>query len=260
MIFPDGGTGASIREDHALNPSGCGRAGEPRAAVTRSPGGTPPLSPFLAIGARAMDVQVKSPFQLPPLPYDQGALAPVISAETMGFHYGKHHKAYVDKLNELVEGSEFQKMTLEDIVKATYKASDPKKSVVFNNAGQIWNHTFFWASLTPNATQLQGNLAKAIERDLGGLAKFKDEFAKAGVGQFGSGWVWLVSDKGKLAIEKTPNAETPMAAGKACLLTIDVWEHAYYLDYQNRRADFLKEVIDKRLNWDFARQNFERAG
>jgi superoxide dismutase, Fe-Mn family len=207
-----------------------------------------------------MDVQVKSPFQLPPLPYDQSALAPVISAETMGFHYGKHHKAYVDKLNELIEGTEFQKLTLADIVKKTFKASDQKQHLIFNNAGQTWNHTFFWACLTPNATEPRGDLAKAIDRDLGGLAKFKEEFAKAGVAQFGSGWVWLVSNGGKLAIEKTANAETPTAAGKKCLLTIDVWEHAYYLDYQNRRADFLREVIAKRLNWDFARQNFERAG
>jgi Fe-Mn family superoxide dismutase len=208
-----------------------------------------------------MNVEVTSqPFHLPPLPYDQKALAPVISAETMSFHYGKHHKAYVDKLNELAQGTEYAKMQLEDIVRKTFKSSDPKQQTIFNNAGQIWNHTFFWACLTPNPGQPQGELAKAVERDLGGLAKFKEEFAKAGVAQFGSGWVWLVADKGKLAIEKTANAETPMAAGKKCLLTIDVWEHAYYLDYQNRRADFLKEVIEKRLNWDFARQNFERAG
>jgi Fe-Mn family superoxide dismutase len=200
------------------------------------------------------------PFVLPPLPYDQGALAPTISANTMSFHYGKHHKAYVDKLNELSAGTEFADMKLEDVIKATNKTTDAKKKPIFNNAAQVWNHSFFWTCLSPNPSQPNGELAQAISRDLGGLDKFKEDFAKEGVGQFGSGWVWLVADKGKLAIEKTANAETPMAEGKKCILTIDVWEHAYYLDYQNRRPDFLKAVIDKLLNWDFAVQNFARAG
>ena len=200
----------------------------------------------------------KGPFTLAPLPYDEGALAPTISSNTMSFHYGKHHKAYVDKLNELVAGTRFADMKLEDVVKATSK--DESNRLIFNNAGQAWNHTFFWACLTPRGGAPSGPLLSALERDFGSYEKFKEQFAKEGVGQFGSGWVWLVASGGKLAIEKTSNAGTPMAEGKQCLLTIDVWEHAYYLDYQNRRPDFLKAVIDKLLNWDFATQNFQRAG
>ena len=206
-----------------------------------------------------MNIMMKAkPFTLSPLPYEEAALAPTISANTMSFHYGKHHRAYVDKLNTLVAGTNFADMTLEDIVKATFK--DASKREIFNNAGQAWNHTFFWACLTPRPAKPGGEMLRAIERDFGGLAAFNEEFAKQGVGQFGSGWVWLVANGQKLAIEKTPDAMTPMAEGKRCLLTIDVWEHAYYLDYQNRRPDFLKAVIEKLLNWDFATQNFERTG
>ncbi|HXJ00431.1 MAG TPA: superoxide dismutase [Micropepsaceae bacterium] len=197
------------------------------------------------------------PFVLPPLPYDEAALAPTISGNTMSFHYGKHHKAYVDKLNELVAGTEYADMKLEDIVKAT--VADSSKTPIFNNAGQIWNHTFFWSCLTPKGCKPTGKIKSAIGRDFGGYDGFAEQFAKEGVGQFGSGWVWLVADGEKLAIEKTPNAMTPMAKGKKCLLTIDVWEHAYYLDYQNRRPDFLKAVIEKLLNWDFAAENFEKG-
>lgn len=198
------------------------------------------------------------PFTLPPLPYDEGALAPVISERTMGFHYGKHHRAYVEHLNELVAGTPYAESKLDDIVKMTFMDAGKKK--IFNNAAQAWNHTFFWACLTPQGEEPAGDLASAIERDLGGYDKFKEDFVKAGVDQFGSGWVWLVSDKGKLAIEATPDAVTPMAQGKKCILAIDVWEHAYYLDYQDRRADFLKCVTEKLLNWDFAVQNFARSG
>ena len=206
-----------------------------------------------------MNVMVKtSPFSLPPLPYDESALAPIISKQTLGFHHGKHHAAYVKKLNELVAGTPFADQKLDDIVKSTYLDASKKK--IFNNAAQDWNHTFFWACLTPKSRKPEGRLAAAIESDLGGYEKFKEKFAKAGAEHFGSGWVWLVSDKGKLAIEATPDAVTPMAQGKTCILTIDLWEHAYYLDYQDKRADFLKQVSDKLLNWDFARQNFERAG
>ena len=198
-------------------------------------------------------------FALPPLPYDENALEPVISARTMGFHYGKHHKAYVDKLNELAKGTEYAEMTLEDVVKATF--GDPAKHEIFNNAAQAWNHTFFWACLTPGGGKPQGELMRAIDRDLGGFAKFKQIFAHEGVAQFGSGWVWLVAyDNDRIGIEKTPDAATPMAEGKRCLLAIDVWEHAYYLDYQNRRPEFLEAVIGKLLNWDFAMQNFRRSG
>jgi superoxide dismutase, Fe-Mn family len=206
-----------------------------------------------------MDIMTKTgPFTLSPLPYDETALAPAISGKTLSFHYGKHHKAYVEKLNELVAGTRYAEMTLENVIKLTL--NDAGKHEIFNNAAQAWNHTFFWACLTPHGGKPSGGLAQAIERDLGGYEKFKAEFAKQGAAQFGSGWVWLVAHNDKLAIEKTADAVTPMAEGKRCLLAIDVWEHAYYLDYQNRRPDYLKAVIDKLLNWDFATQNFQRAG
>jgi len=206
-----------------------------------------------------MNVMVKTqPFSLPPLPYDEGALEPTISKRTMGFHHGKHHAAYVKKLNELVAGTPLADKTLDDIVKATYLDAGKKK--IFDNAAQAWNHGFFWTCLSPNGGEPKGQLAAALERDLGSYEKFKEEFVKAGTEHFGSGWVWLVSDKGKLAIETGHDAITPLAQGKTCVLTIDLWEHAYYLDYQNKREDFLKQVSEKLLNWDFARQNFERAG
>lgn len=207
-----------------------------------------------------MNIMTKpKPFALPSLPYDEHALEPTISARTLGFHHGKHHKAYVDKLNELVNGTEYAEMKLDDVVKTTY--GDPSKTDIFNNAAQAWNHTFFWDCLTPSGGKPKGELIRAIERDLGGFAKFQENFAKEGVAQFGSGWVWLVAyDDGRVGIEKTPDAVTPMAEGRRCLLTIDVWEHAYYLDYQNRRPEFLEAVIGKHLNWDFAMQNFLRAG
>ena len=206
-----------------------------------------------------MNIMTKSkPFTLPPLPYDEDALAPTISAKTMNFHHGKHHKAYVDKLNELILGTDYADMTLEDIVKATFQDASQKE--IFNNAAQAWNHTFFWSCLSPRGEKPAAGMLRAIERDFGGYDAFAAEFAKQGVSQFGSGWVWLVAKGDKLAIEKTPDALTPMAEGKHCLLTIDIWEHAYYLDYQNKRPDFLKAVIEKLLNWDFAAQNFARAG
>src|ERR1051326_2537882 len=206
-----------------------------------------------------MNIMTKTgPFTLAPLPYDEGALAPTISSNTMSFHYGKHHKAYVEKLNELVLGTRFAGMQLEDVVRSTFK--DESKRQIFDNAAQAWNHTFFWASLTPLGGKPSATMMQALERDFGSYDKFAEQFATEGAAQFGSGWVWLVASGGKLAIEKTPNAVTPMAEGKHCLLTIDVWEHAYYLDYQNRRPDFLKAVTGKLLNWDFAAQNFQRAG
>ena len=198
------------------------------------------------------------PFELAPLPYEEGALAPVISGKTMSFHHGKHHKAYVDKLNELVQGTDFAGMALEDVVKESFR--NAKAQQIFNNAAQAWNHDFFWSCLCPHGAKPSKSLSQALERDLGGYEKFQEEFVKQGAALFGSGWVWLVADRGRLAIEKTPDAVTPMAEGKTCILTIDVWEHAYYLDYQNRRPDFLKAVTEKLLNWDFAAENFARAG
>jgi Fe-Mn family superoxide dismutase len=206
-----------------------------------------------------MDTMTKTgPFTLSPLPYDEGALAPVISSRTMSFHYGKHYRTYVETLNELVVNTRFAVMPLDEVVRES--AKDHAGTAISHNAAQAWNHTFFWACLTPHGSQPSGKLKHDIARDFGGLDKFKQEFAKEGVAQFGSGWVWLVAAGGKLAIEKTADADTPMTRGKRCLLAIDVWEHAYYLDYQNRRADFLKAVADQLLNWDFALQNYQRAG
>ena len=196
-------------------------------------------------------------FTLPPLPFGDDTLAPVISANTLSFHHGKHHKAYVDNLNKLIPGSPFAGKSLEDVV----RASAGQNPGVFNNAAQIWNHSFYWHGLKGGGLRPSGELAAAIDRDLGGLDKFKQDFAAAGNTQFGSGWAWLVAEKGKLAIVKTANAETPLTrAGAVPLLTIDVWEHAYYLDYQNRRPDHTAAVVDKLLNWDFAAEQFAKAG
>ena len=197
--------------------------------------------------------------ELPPLPYAQDALAPVISAETLSFHYGKHHKAYVDNLNKLVAGTELAEQPLEAVIKAVAGRSD--KAGVFNNAAQIWNHTFFWNGLKPGGGGAPtGAVARGIEAAFGNFDNFKKEFANAAMTQFGSGWAWLVADQGQLKIVATPNAETPLTTGQTALLTIDVWEHAYYLDYQNRRADFVAAVIDRLLNWEFANANLARAG
>jgi len=197
--------------------------------------------------------------ELPPLPYAQDALAPVISAQTLSFHYGKHHKAYVDNLNKLVAGTDMAETPLESLIKAV--AGKPDKAGVFNNAAQVWNHTFFWNSMKPGGGGAPtGAVAKAIDASFGSYDNFKKEFSNAAMTQFGSGWAWLVADKGQLRIAKTPNAETPLTTGQTPLLTIDVWEHAYYLDYQNRRADFVAAVIDKLLNWEFANANLARAG
>ncbi len=191
------------------------------------------------------------PFTLPPLPYADTALAPVISANTLGFHYGKHHKTYVDNLNKLCAGTEFAALSLTDIIKKTAGVSD--KAGIFNNAAQMWNHTFYWESIAPKrGGKPSGKIADLIDFDLGGYEKFKADFANAAVTQFGSGWAWLVAENGKLSIRKTGNAETPVSGMATPLLTIDVWEHAYYLDYQNRRADYVNAVIDNLLDWDRA--------
>jgi len=199
-----------------------------------------------------------SPFKLPPLPWPENALEPYITPNTLSFHYGKHHKAYVDKLNELLAGKPLADQPLEQIIKAT--AADADKKAVFNNAGQIWNHTFYWNSLrAKGGSNPIGTLASKIESSFGNLDELKKQLVDAGLTQFGSGWAWLVSDKGTLKVLKTPNAESPLTTGMTPLLTIDVWEHAYYLDYQNRRADYLKAVVDKIINWEFAAQNLAKA-
>ncbi len=194
------------------------------------------------------------PFTLPPLPYADDALSPYLSAQTLGFHYGKHHRGYVNKLNELVTATPLADQPLEAVVKATAGKAD--QTAIFNNAAQVWNHTFYWNSLRPRGGgKPSGALAELIDKSFGDYDQFKAEFAKAATGQFGSGWAWLVKDGDKLIVAKTGNADTPIAHGQKPLLTIDVWEHAYYLDYQNRRADYVAAVLDHLINWDFAAQN-----
>ncbi|MEZ5895573.1 MAG: superoxide dismutase [Parvularculaceae bacterium] len=190
---------------------------------------------------------------LPDLPYARTALAPHVSEETLNFHYGKHHKAYVDKTNELIAGSDLEKAPLEEIV----KAAAGKNQGLFNNAAQVWNHTFYWNSMKPNGGgKPSGDLAKAIDASFGSYDAFAAKFAEAGATQFGSGWAWLVSKDGKLEVRKTPNAETPLTdAGCKPLLTMDVWEHAYYLDYQNARPKYMSTFLEKLVNWDFAAAN-----
>ena len=201
---------------------------------------------------------MSAPFTLAPLPWNEKALEPVISAHTIAFHYHKHHQAYVDTLNKLVEKTKFAGMKLEEIVQATEAAADDKEKKIFNNAAQVWNHDFYWRSLTPTQTEAGGKLDSAIAAAFGSKDVLIQQLAEAGKTQFGSGWAWLVSKDGKLAIEKTPNAETPMAKGVNCLLTVDVWEHAYYLDYQNARPKYLESVLGKILNWDFAAENLTK--
>lgn len=191
---------------------------------------------------------------LTPLPYADNALAPVISANTIGYHYGKHHKAYVDNLNKLTAGTEFADQSLEKIISATAGKAD--KNAIFNNAAQTWNHTFYWQSLKPKgAGEPPAVLKQKIEAAFGTLDACKQELATAATNQFGSGWVWLVLDNGKLKVVKTGNADVPLTTGMQPLLTIDVWEHAYYLDYQNRRADYVNAVLENLIHWNFAADN-----
>jgi superoxide dismutase, Fe-Mn family len=194
-------------------------------------------------------------FTLMALPYADNALAPVVSPNTIGFHYGKHHKTYVDNLNNLVKGTEFEGKSLEEIVTATAGKAD--KAPLFNNSAQIWNHDFYWKSMKPNGGGVPtGKVADRINESFGSFEEFKKQLSATTVSQFGSGWGWLVADAaGKLKVVKTGNAEVPMTQGLKPLLTIDVWEHAYYLDHQNRRADYVNAVIDKLLNWEFAAAN-----
>ena len=196
----------------------------------------------------------KAPFSLPKLPYEETALEPVVSAKTISFHYGKHHKAYVDKLNELVAGTSYESMTLEEIVRKS--AGNEKDKAIFNNAGQIWNHNFYWDSMAAKGGAPAGKILDALKSSFGGVKEFNEAFAKAAVAQFGSGWAWLVKGSGgKLEIVTTSNADTPIAHGKTPLLTADVWEHAYYIDYRNARPKYIEEFW-KLVNWDFANKNF----
>lgn len=213
---------------------------------------------ILATGAVPSVLKGAEAHTLPPLPYPENALEPIISARTLSFHYGKHHKGYVDNLNKLIAGTEYADMPLEKII--TSVAGNPEKVGIFNNAAQTWNHTFYWRSMKPNGGGEPPKILKdKIEAAFGSVEACKKELITAATTQFGSGWAWLVLDGDKLKVVKTSNAEVPFTKGMKPLLTIDVWEHAYYLDYQNRRMDFVVASLDKLVNWEFAAKNLESA-
>lgn len=200
-------------------------------------------------------------FTLPDLPYPQNALEPHISAETMKTHHGKHHKKYVDTLNELVAGTSSEKATVDDIIVETSASEDKKSKKIFNNAAQHWNHSFLWNSFTPEYDRSSDNSAlAAIDNTFGSFGKFREAFVEEGVGHFGSGWVWLVATKDRLEIMSTHDADLPLAHGKHAILTCDLWEHAYYLDYKSDRKGFLETFVDKLANWEFAATNLTSAG
>jgi Fe-Mn family superoxide dismutase len=197
-------------------------------------------------------------YELAPLPYAYDALEPYVSKSTLEFHHDKHHATYVSKYNELVKGTDHDSKPIEDVIKAI--ASDSAKQGIFNNAAQAWNHTFYWNSLKPGGGGLpSGDLAAKIDTDFGSFDKLVEELKNAGATQFGSGWAWLVLDNGTLKVTKTANADNPLTAGQVPLLTIDVWEHAYYLDYQNKRPDYIDSLIKNVVNWDFAASNLAAA-
>jgi Fe-Mn family superoxide dismutase len=195
------------------------------------------------------------PFTLPPLPYDRTALQPHVSGNTLDFHYGKHHAGYVKTLNDLVRGKPMASMSLEEVIRAT--AGKPEDSAVFNASAQTWNHTFYWNGMRAGGGgKPTGRVLEQIEKSFGGYDAFREAMVKAATSQFGSGWAWLVRSGDKLEVTKTGNAETPLTQpGKTPLLTCDVWEHAYYLDYQNRRKDYVDVWLDKLVNWEFVDQN-----
>ena len=196
--------------------------------------------------------------QLPALPYGLDALEPHISRSTLEFHHGKHHAAYVTNLNNLVAGTDLEGKSLDQTILAV--SGDASKAGVFNNAAQVWNHTFYWQGMKPGGGGApSGDLAAKIDADFGSFDAFKEQFKTAGATQFGSGWAWLVLDNGTLKITKTGNADLPLAHGQKALLTMDVWEHAYYLDYQNRRPDYISTFLDKLVNWDFVAANLAAA-
>lgn len=195
-------------------------------------------------------------FELLALPFAEDALEPYYSARTLSFHHGKHHKAYVDNLNKLIAGTDLESKSLEEII--LLAAGDAARAGMFNNAAQVWNHAFFWHCMKPGGGgKPSGELAARIDAAFGGYDKFVEQFKAAAVGRFGSGWGWLVLEGGELKIVSTPNAETPLAKGQKALLTVDVWEHAYYLDYQNRRPDFVQAFLDHLVNWDFVAENLK---
>ncbi len=191
-------------------------------------------------------------FELAPLPYAKDALAPHLTAETLSFHYEKHHQTYMTNLKNLLAGKPEAEKSLEEIVKSA------PPGPLFNNSAQVWNHDFYWTSMKPNGGgEPTGKLLEAIKKDFGSFAEFKGKFQDAAVKQFASGWAWLVSNNGKLEITTTGNAETPLTKGATCLLTCDVWEHAYYIDYRNLRAKYVETYLNSLVNWDFASANFK---
>lgn len=209
---------------------------------------------WLAMGGRSRTAQAATSYALPPLPYAENALEPVISAKTISFHYGKHHKSYMDNLNKLIAGTEYADLPLEKIIIGT--AGHTEKAAIFNNAAQIWNHSFYWKSMIQKGGGEPPNaLKRKMEASFGSVEACKKELFSAAVSQFGSGWAWLVLDGNKLKAVKTANADVPLTTGMIPVLTVDVWEHAYYLDYQNRRADYVNAVLNKLINWEFALQN-----
>jgi Fe-Mn family superoxide dismutase len=200
------------------------------------------------------EASTPGPLALPPLPWAEDALEPHISARTIGFHHGKHHRGYVTKVNDAIASTDLASASLEEIIQAT--AGDPESAALFNAAAQAWNHEFYWNSMKPGGGgSPSGRLLRLIESSFGGMDGFRTEFVDAATGQFGSGWAWVVLDGDRLVVENTANADTPLARGRRPLLTIDVWEHAYYLDYQNRRKDYVNDFLDRLVSWDFAERN-----
>ncbi|MFN8926042.1 MAG: superoxide dismutase [Rhodospirillales bacterium] len=197
-------------------------------------------------------------FELPPLPYAHDALGPYMSRETLEFHHDKHHLAYVTALNNLVKDTPLAGKSLEEVCKASF--GDASKQAIFNNAGQHWNHALFWPAMKPNGGgAIPSELESRLKSDFGSVDAFKEQFVQAGVGQFGSGWCWLVVDGGKLKVTKTPHGENPLVHGQHAILGCDVWEHSYYIDYRNRRADYLKAFVDNLVNWEFVAQKLAEA-
>lgn len=197
-------------------------------------------------------------YALPPLPYAESALAPVISGRTLRYHRGRHHAGYVDKLNQLISGDPLEGTPLDELIRRL--AGQPERAELFDQAAQAWNHGFLWNCLSPGGGRPGGALRERLQHDFGGYDQFVECFARAGLNRFGSGWAWLVFRDGRLEVETTPNAETPAAHGHPCILTLDLWEHAYYLDYQDRREAHIRAVVAERLNWQFAADNLARAG
>lgn len=193
---------------------------------------------------------------LPELPFSRDALEPYISARTLEFHYGKHHQGYVNNTNNLIKGTDLENETLETIIQESFKKSELKG--LFNNSAQVYNHTFYWNCLKPGSGDPVGDILDQIKQDFGSVESFKEEMKKAAATLFGSGWAWLVLENGKLSIKQFSNADTPMVHGLKPLFTIDVWEHAYYLDYQNRRPDYISSVLDHLVNWEFVNEQLKK--